>query len=305
MALKFDKRLKKTDIGENVSQEWNNRLLKLLKVFTHICDKYQLRYIGAYGTCLGAIRHKGMIPWDDDIDVCMPMPDYLMFIEICKNEDLPGCELFEPETTPDLYTNYILLVDKNSSLLFWRRYRGVLGLFIDIFPLSGTSSDMEIAHQMFDRAAVLQKKLLILSSQYSISNLYHFMTSGQKRRVFKYLLYSLNRKHFRKKFLKETYELRQRFNYDNCEYVVNYTPVGGYKLIIPKKWIDETIEVDFDGLRIKIPKEYDKYLTYRYGDYMTPPSLSERDDRHEFDYLNLHQRLSRKEILKLIKKEGR
>ena len=303
--LKFDKRLKKSEVGPDVSRVWNQRITKILEKFVEICDKNNLRYYMLGGSLIGVVRHKGMIPWDDDIDVGMPLPDYQRFIEICKKENLDDFELFTPEDTPGFYASNILLVDKNSSLLFWRRHLCVLGLFLDIFPICGIGNDLEKAKNVYHKVCRYSYYLMIVSSKYTLSNLLSFYNNNQKKRVFYYLLFILNRSYFRKRILKKIKNAQLAYDYDKSDYLVNYVFAGGEKEIFLSKYVNETIDGDFDGVKVKIPQLYDDYLKYRYGDYMQLPPIEERDDRHEFDYLNLQKRLSREEILEIIKKEGR
>lgn len=303
--LKYDKRIKKSEIGPDVSRIWNERITKILEKFVEICDKYHLRYYMLGGSLIGVVRHKGMIPWDDDIDVGMPLPDYERFLEICNSENLGDYELFTPDTTKDFYASNCLMIDKNSSLLFWRRHLCVLGLFLDIFPICGIGSDLEKAKEIYHHVCQYSYYLMIVSSKYTITNLRSFWSNNQKKRVLLYLLFIINRKMFRYLIIERIKKSQHAFNYDDSKYLVNYVFAGGEKEIFLSKYAAETVDGVFEGLSVKIPKMYDDYLKYRYGDYMQLPPVEERDDRHEFDYLNLHQRLSRKQILEIIKKEGR
>lgn len=303
--LKYDKRIKKSEIGPDVSRIWNERITKILEKFVEICEKNNLRYILSYGSVIGAVRHKGIIPWDDDIDVAMPQPDYDKFLDICKKIDLGDYELFTPEETPGFYAFNALLVDKNSSLMLWRKHLCVLGLFLDIFPISGISKGREMRSKLFYKMCDYQDYLLAVSSKYDRRTLYNIWCNKKFRRFFSAIICSLNRNFFRKWILQKAKQIRTKYEYENSEYVVNYTPVYGEKQIFPKKWIEETILVDFENLKVRIPKDYDAYLKHFYGDYMKLPPEEERDDRHEFDYLNFNERKSRSEILEIIKKEGR
>ena len=72
---------------KNIKEEWNTTILDILKTFISICQRHNLHYYCCAGTAIGAVRHQGMIPWDDDIDVIMPRPDYDRFLEIARHED--------------------------------------------------------------------------------------------------------------------------------------------------------------------------------------------------------------------------
>lgn len=136
---------------KNIKKEWNAKILDILKAFIHICDTHHLRYYCCAGTAIGAVRHHGMIPWDDDIDVIMPRPDYDRLIEIAQKEDFGKYEVVTPYNNERYPLYFSKLVDKSTTLIEEKERPCVIGLFIDIFPLDATDDDEE-------KAKALQRK---------------------------------------------------------------------------------------------------------------------------------------------------
>ena len=130
--------------------------LGLLKEFAKICESLGLRYSLGGGSLLGAVRHKGFIPWDDDIDVMMPRPDYDKFVEYCRNNEVPfdtpfGEDNFaEIAMSTKIYDRDTVLVpkirDKDSR-------EGLRGLYIDIFPIDGLGDTLKAATKKFNSSS--------------------------------------------------------------------------------------------------------------------------------------------------------
>ena len=129
-----------------IDQETLNRMhllhLDILKEFIRICNKYELRYFLLGGSCLGTVRHQGFIPWDDDIDVGMPRPDYERFMEIAQNELPEYYFLQNSKTDPDYPLCFAKIRDSRTT--FIERSVSHLninhGIYFDIFPLDGLSN---------------------------------------------------------------------------------------------------------------------------------------------------------------------
>jgi len=111
----------------------------ILKVVHEFCIENKIQYSLAYGTLLGAVRHHGFIPWDDDIDIIMPRPDYLRF---CKSFHASGYQVFSHETTPDCIIGYARVCDMERTIVYgstWTQKR--TGLWVDIFPIDGAENN--------------------------------------------------------------------------------------------------------------------------------------------------------------------
>lgn len=277
---------------------YNSKLLGIINKIMAICEENNIHWFVSYGACIGAVRHKGCIPWDDDIDICMPRPDYDRFVKICKESDLGEYELAIINETPGYYEHFVRLYDKNSTLYFSTDFVHVGGIFIDIFPLDG-AADGNV------EANLKRFRLWQVISHYSR---FHF-SKNYRRQILKkgpiitYLLIiftSLFRKPLQKLSLKQIEKTIRKYPYENSEYCMYYVDVYGMRNVIQKKWVEETIFVPFENIQVRIPKYYDKYLTHIYGDYMTPPPDDKKDDRHAMAYLDFDRRLSREEILKIL-----
>lgn len=128
---------------KNIKKEWNATILDILKAFIDICNKYHLRYYCCAGTAIGAARHHGMIPWDDDIDVLMPRPDYDRLLEIAKHEDFGKYEVVTPYNNESYPLYFSKLVNRETTLIEEKERPCIIGLYVDIFPLDATDDDLK------------------------------------------------------------------------------------------------------------------------------------------------------------------
>ena len=127
---------------KNIKERWNTTILGILRELISICERHGLHYYCCAGTAIGAVRHHGIIPWDDDIDVIMPRPDYDRLLEIAQQEDFGQYELITPYNNPAYPLYFAKLSDRTTTLVEERERPCVIGLFVDIFPLDATASDI-------------------------------------------------------------------------------------------------------------------------------------------------------------------
>ena len=256
-------------------EELKRHQLEMLLKIDMFCRQNNLKYTLAYGTLIGAVRHKGYIPWDDDIDIAMPRPSYDYFIQ-----HFNGCfeelQVFAPELDIAYYAPYANVCDKRTILKEKKlSHRGTeIGIKIDVFPIDGTPDD-EIEY----------KELMIKCSKYrEIMSDKRMLLSYQDKSLFlklaaKKVMYSVRSfEMYQQKIL----DICKQNSFDNSMYVDNIAyPVYSYTRV-PKYYFDSFIEVEFEGTKLLSIENYDGYLRAIYGDYMKMPPLNKRIPHHGF-----------------------
>lgn len=250
--------------------------LELIKVFKNICEKEHLTYYMIAGTMLGAVRHKGYIPWDDDADFAMPREDYEKLLEKAPKY------LKEPFRLENylLDKSYIYYSSKLSSgrikMEVDNRIKSrVEDVWIDIFPLDGMPDNgFLFAWHRF--------RMMVAKALYQFPNFDEIVVINKKNRSMVEKVLIFIGKHFRIGKL-----LSQKRRWNALDRVLKkYSPKTSNRIIQPMGYKDRDIHkkavfgegafYEFEGMQLRGPKDYDTYLTNLYGDYMTPPPESER-----------------------------
>lgn len=250
--------------------------IELLKNFIQICNKYDLQYYMAGGSCLGAVRHKGFIPWDDDIDVLMPRSDYDTFMDIAQKELPKNLFLQTFKTDPDYYMCYAKI--RNSDTTFietpCKNININHGVYIDIFPLDGFTEN-KFKQKMFFAAKA--------AYQYRISKVFYLPDQHpESKSLFKKVLKELIMSAC--KDLHHTVckcdRLFRKYGIQNSELVASHNGAWAQKEIMPKSYFGKGTKGIFEDIQVILPEKYDAYLTALYGDYMTPPPLEKQISHH-------------------------
>ena len=251
--------------------------LKVLNECLKIIEKYKLRYYMLGGTFLGAVRHKGFIPWDDDIDIGMPRPDYEKFISVVQNELPENMELRYFKQNEDFENYFIKIIDKNIS--FTREDRIEKNqktfLWIDIFPLDGMPNN-KLKLQLH-KFSLLYSRLMLQYSKFKGGvNIKKKRPFHEKVLIkFGYLFTKIIHLDVKKQLNKLDKKLK-KFNYDNSKFVVNFMGAYKFKEMFPKKLYDNSAEYKFENISLVAPSDYDAVLTQMYGEYMKPPKEDQR-----------------------------
>ena len=259
-------------------------LFDIYAEFAKVCDKYQLRYYAFAGTLLGAIRHNGFIPWDDDLDVAMPRPDYEKFIEIAKDE-LPNYLKFVYwKNTPEF--NYLfgkIQDSRKDAILKLEKSTGRMlsnGIYIDIFPLDG------YPRSELYRTFIKYRDLVLLPIER-----FHLYAWGQLsnrgRRawiigsVLSMFVPWLRKQH---QFMSLHERVLMRTPYENSALVsdvgLRYNVLS--QPVLPKEAWGEPMLHSFDGKQISIQHDPIEYLQQKFGDYMKLPPKESRHPSHQY-----------------------
>lgn len=273
--------------------EFQEKLLQTFKVFAQFCKDNDITYYAAFGTCLGAVRHHGFIPWDDDMDVFMLRADYerlLLLRKQLENTKYRVSDIRDGEHPFPAGKFY----STDSSVWELRQFPFIVGPWIDIFPLDEWNGSETVSKLYDDYHYALWNYRKALSKQ-SWKEIWHDLIhrngyNGLIKFV-KKCAYSPFKKFFFNKVVKLT-SIVTSIQGDHYKYW-NHVK----KMIYKKEWFNEIIEMPFEDTTIYCSSLYDEMLTYEYGDYMTPPPIEKRVSTHNLFYCNLKQKKSANEIL--------
>ena len=245
--------------------------LNIFEFFRKICDENNLKYYAIGGTLLGTIRHKGFIPWDDDMDIAMPRDDYEKFIGLFSENNYKY-KLFNYKLTPE-YKFYISRLC-NTEYQIEEVSGYVTDLFIDIFPIDAMPSNKIIRKIHYLR--IFYHKLL-LSFYYNDT-----IDMKMKRKWYEKILIKIAKTNIFKKFVNPIKEknrldkVLKTYKFNGSKY--SGTIMGTYKTreIVETRLFGKPTLYEFENTQICGPEKYDEYLTHMYGDYMKMPSEKDR-----------------------------
>lgn len=239
-------------------QEIQRLVLDILQTFDKVCKENHLRYSLAYGTLIGAVRHHGFIPWDDDIDVLMPREDYEKLLKLGYKD--ARYELKNYNISDDYYYAFAKMVDNETTVVDKGRCEKHIELFIDIFPMDffkGNEQQLKaygkkgMQKQFFARTIGI-KPFIYSRPRYFI------------RSVLKMVLYP-----FRNRIFDDLNSLScPEEAADYCALVIHN---DNFPEFFDAKIWKQLIEIDFDEFLFPVFADYDSFLKEVYGDYMTPP----------------------------------
>ena len=261
-----------TDIKE--IQQIEKGILERVATF---CEERGIRYSLAYGTLLGAIRHKGFIPWDDDVDVLMPRPDYERF---CKEFSAEGLSLHNMDNDENF--PYLLSRVYDDRTVQKDSFHPQLdaSVCIDIYALDGFPSKKKayiaLAWRRAIYASYMSKYMPDLNWQPGHKNL-SFKVGFLVLKTLSCVL-PLS-KHF---LLSTLHKRMTRYGYDNQPILGNINWGVGKKDVMLRSWCENFVDVEFEGRQYKAFSGWDDWLSFRYGDYMTPPPEKNRVGGHVF-----------------------
>lgn len=259
-------------------------LLAYLLEVDRICKKHNIKYFLAGGTLLGAIRHHGFIPWDDDADVMMLRPDYEKFLKVVQDELPPNMRVQTPKTEKGNHNVFTKIRIDNT--LFATQFTGQFptmhnGIFIDVVCHDQTANSKW--GQKMHLIATLGTRSMVFNKWGSTP----IDTDGFPKALT--AIGNFSKKHLPFAFLEWLQDLTISFfsKRKRAKYLYDGMGRNLRRGSFPKEWLDEAVYVDFEDRKLPVPKEYDKYLTYLYGDYMQMIPVSERRMSHSIVWLDL------------------
>ena len=253
--------------------------LDILKTTIEICKKIDVRYFVVGGTLLGTIRHQGFIPWDDDIDIGMLRKDYDRFIEKAKDYLPENLFLQNIYTEENWINNYSKIRNKDTVYVETSVKDMDIehGVFIDIFPIDNYP-DTTL------RERIIKTKLRMIDRR--LASEFFETNPGSMSAKARFIL-AISKKIWPK--AKKASLLKEKIitSVPESSLLKTYCGAWGDREIAEKKWLEDVEERQFEDIMVNIPKEYDKYLTHVYGDYMTLPPVEKRKGHHWVEKIEL------------------
>ena len=274
-------------------------IYKTFKFVVEFLDSHNIDYFMADGSALGAVRHKGFIPWDDDIDIYMLRSEYNKLISFSEELYSKGYKLVNLGNTNNYYLRFSKIVDANTTLWEVKQYPCLLGAFIDIFPLDYCDKGIISCNGMHSRYNEIYNKYLAYIEHHSLSDYFDAMMHGRLFDIAEWI-YRICTYYKKQKILGEMLEHEASLNDHKGPLLVNNTEWGVYAY--PKEWFSNYIMMPFEDLQVKLPVGYHEYLTYMYGDYMKLPPEENRVSNHYHYYSNSEEGLDINEVKKRIRK---
>lgn len=264
--------------------------IELLKKFKYICEKENIQYFLLGGTAIGAVRHGGFIPWDDDIDVALFRSDYDNFISI-SDKYLEANQKLLHYSVDESYPHYgMKLVDTEINFVL-KKESGLSNqhIWIDIFPIDGSPNISVFRKLHYYKIYLVRMQLAFCY----ISNLKY----DEQRLFWKKVLIAVSKKVPIGKLLNPT-KIKEKLDKDLRKYpversriVCNYIGAYHQKEFVPKSFFSNGSVVRFENEEYFAPKEVDKYLKHIYGDYMSLPPTEKQIPKHlVVDIINTKQK---------------
>ena len=254
----------------------HQRILQILLAIDNTCHLHGLKYYIWAGTMLGAVRHKGFIPWDDDLDIAMPRPDYEQLIAHCKEWLPKPFEMVCAENDKKYPLPFAKIQDGSTTLIERMHLKYLGGIYIDVFPLDGVPTNKMMQKIHFGRYEYYKRVLyLMIRDPYKHGHGPDSWIPLLLRKIYKL-----------EKVQNSIRNILRKYNYNSCNLIADYD--DGSHGILPKTVLGTPTPYDFEKNKVYGVEHYDKYLSRKYGDYMTIPKHDEQR-QHNFHYLDLEK----------------
>ena len=252
------------------------KIIGNLEAIDAVCREHGLRYYLWAGTMLGAVRHKGFIPWDDDMDICMPRPDYEQLISHWREWLPQPYEVIAPETDSTYPYPFAKIEDASTTVLERPDFKFLEGVYIDVFPIDGAPTDEQKRKSHFKRYKFWRHLLFLRGRD-------PFKHGKGPRSWFPWLLHKI---YSLEDLQNKVKGYMTKYPYDASDYVCDYD--DGLRGVIEKRILGTPQVYPFEDKQFVGVEHYDEYLSNKYGDYMQLPP-KEKQIQHHFFRLDLNR----------------
>ena len=281
-------------------EAYKEKLLNVYDFVVKFLDDHNLQWWAAYGTGIGAVRHQGLIPWDDDIDLHMLRKDYEKLISMRDEIRSYGYDLLSAhDGSFPLF--FLKICDQRTTLIERKEVPLNIGVFVDIFPLDYVGDDINEFKSNYD--CLRKWQLLHEYTYFNVSLIDVLKALKQRSGNASHYLYSILMPKFVQDYTRKRVVCLENkvAKVEKGKYLATYyNSFSGMKVLFDSKWFEGFEILKFEGRTIRLPLHYDEYLTLIYGDYMTPPK-DIPDSTHWKYYVNLKEKISMDEARNRIK----
>lgn len=268
---------------EATSEEVKSIQFSILKYVRDFCIENNIRFFLMYGTLLGAVRHKGYIPWDDDVDICMLKDDYKKFVRIF-NERQKQYKVYSRENDETFPYYFAKIVDTSTKLCEYVDGHDInLGINIDLFLLDAIPNDSQKRAKLFKKLSSIKKRMDLKSIDKRIKRVWYKKLGIE---ILSFL--------FRKKRAEYCWEIQravEKYQESDAKNVYEMMSPYGLRSILSLDFFENTAQLEFEGEMFPAPIEYKAVLQALYGDYMTPPPKDKQVTHHSYKaYLKGNQK---------------
>lgn len=298
---------------EIFKKRYNELLFETAKFVISFFDNHNIKYFAGFGTAIGAVRHNGIIPWDDDFDIIIYRDDVDKLLALNEELEKNGYK-FVTFYDEKYYFPQSKIIKLNTSLWEIESHPFCAGIFVDVFYLYRTSLSLTDIKKNMDKMYRYSVDYFTSIEEYTFSscvktiyNLTLQMLKGNPRNLFAFFYHRLLSP-FKTIFRKRLINFESLLNSKEGDKLVAYTESRyRYKEIYDASWFNGYVEFPYEDFKVKLPIFYHEILTHIYGDYMTPPTNVSDTTEHEDlrYYINLKERLTIEDIRKRIKKGER
>ena len=256
--------------------------LEILKDVTKFCDERNLTYYLDFGTLIGAIRHQGFIPWDDDVDIVMYRNDYEKFIDIFSKENSDKY-FVQNNHTDKGYSRFITKIRLNGTKQVERNLSDIKmhhGIYIDIFPLDNVCKNDGVCLRL--RGVII--RILFALANLRVGKRDHFSKiKDLLKRTLRVFTFPIPRT-----VINKTFDfICKMSNETGGEYTTSFaSPYGWKKQLVKNEVYSKGKKAEFEGYKFNIPSKYDVILKQLYGDFMKLPPLEKRTSHHTLDIID-------------------
>lgn len=274
-----------TEFPEEVISRVREIQVELLLEIDRICRDNQIQYFLFAGTLLGAVRHRGFIPWDDDVDVAMLREDYERFLQAYRRENDARYFLQTKSTDPAYFNQYAKL-RRNGTRYVQYQFQHLpmhQGIYVDIFPLDGAARNA--LKSRLQRAIIVLLRATNKAVNYGSSLAFIRSHPSTGRRIQYYLLFPISKlapKALLHALYTKSLTLWNGPETSNVTYLASVVTKQMYEnYMLPKRQLNETTKLEFEGYRFPAPKCYGDWLSSIFGDYMKYPPKHLRRGHHD------------------------